>query len=104
MIYVLDACAMIAFLRKEPGAGVVKAALMDPANRCIAHALNLCEVFYEFHRSIGSNEALSALADLNGVGVVASAEMTPGFWQAAGTLKSVHRKVSLADCFAIALT
>lgn len=37
--FVLDASAMIAYLRDEPGAGVVVAALLDPESRCHAHAL-----------------------------------------------------------------
>ena len=42
--YVLDACAMIAYLRSEPGAEVVSHLLKQPAGRCAAHAINLCEV------------------------------------------------------------
>jgi hypothetical protein len=43
MICILDACAMIAFLRAEPGGEVVRDLLNDPSNRCFAHAINLCE-------------------------------------------------------------
>lgn len=53
MIFVLDACAMIAFLRDEPGSDVVAEALLDPGSKCYAHALNRCEVFYDFHRASG---------------------------------------------------
>lgn len=45
MIFVLDASAMIAYLRDEPGAAAVAEALIDPTSKCHAHALNLCEVF-----------------------------------------------------------
>jgi uncharacterized protein with PIN domain len=37
---ILDACAMIAFLRDEPGAEVVEAILTHPTDRCFAHAVN----------------------------------------------------------------
>jgi len=37
MIYILDACAMIAFLRKELGSIVVEEILLDKNNRCFAH-------------------------------------------------------------------
>ena len=47
MIYVLDACAMIAWLRNEPGADIVDQAIRDLNSQCLAHAINLCEVFYE---------------------------------------------------------
>lgn len=33
MIYVLDACAMIAYLNSEQGAQVVEAVLIDPAHQ-----------------------------------------------------------------------
>ena len=45
MLYVLDACALIAYLRAEAGASVVGDALADSANTCFAHGVNLCEVF-----------------------------------------------------------
>jgi len=70
VIFVLDASAMIAYLRDEPGAGVVAEALLDPASRCYAHALNLCEVFYDFHRASGREVALQAISDLALVGVI----------------------------------
>ena len=44
MIYVLDACAMLAYLRNETGADVVENALLDANSQCVAHAINLCEV------------------------------------------------------------
>ena len=48
MIFVLDASVMIAFPRDEPGADAVEEALLDSGSQCYAHALNLCEVFYDF--------------------------------------------------------
>lgn len=94
---------MIAYLRAERGGPVVAAAIMGDDNRCFAHAVNLCEVYYDFHRSEGEIEARLAIADLKGAGIVESAEMGADFWRTAAVLKSVHRRVSLADCFAIAL-
>ena len=61
MIFVLDASAMIAYLRDEPGAGRVSEALLDPDGQCIAHVLNWCEVFYDFHRASGPKDALGAV-------------------------------------------
>ena len=103
MLYVLDASAMIAYLRAEAGAAVVLAELVNPQARCHAHAMNLCEVFYDFHRASGRERALSALEGLYRLGVRVNSNMTPEIWQSAGTVKSIHRRVSLADCFAIAL-
>jgi PIN domain nuclease of toxin-antitoxin system len=103
LIYILDACAMIAYLNNEPGADVVEAALIDPADQCYAHAINLCEVFYQFHRAGGEAAATGSMRDLHNLNVVERADLDQAFWQDAGRLKS-GGGVSLADCFAIALT
>jgi len=103
VIFVLDASAMIAFLRGEPGADAVANALLDPESQCYAHALNLCEVFYDFERAANRHEALRAVSDLTRLGVMEDASLVPRVWQAAGTLKARLRRVSLADCFAIEL-
>ena len=104
MIYVLDASAMIAFLRKESGALIVAGYLLDANMQCLAHALNLCEVYYDFYRSDGPSMAASAIDDLFALGVIERDELDRPFWQEVGRLKAVHRKVSLADCCGIALT
>ena len=107
MIYVLDACAMIAYLRNEAGADVVETALLeallDPSSQCLAHSINLCEVFYTFHRDRGESAAGDAMKDLFAVEVVARADFDAAFWQDAGRLKAGGR-ISLADCFALTLT
>ena len=94
---------MIAYLRDEPGADVVAEALLGPESSCHAHALNLCEVFYDFHRASGQADALRAMADLAEVGVLEDSNLSAPVWQAAGTLKANLRRISLADCFAIEL-
>jgi PIN domain nuclease of toxin-antitoxin system len=99
----LDASAMIAYLRDEPGAGAVADALMDLKNQCYAHSLNLCEVYYDFHRASGLSDALQAIADLANLGVIEDSDLSTSVWQAAGRLKANLRRVSLADCFALQL-
>ncbi len=95
---------MIAFLRNETGAAIVQGILTDPQNDCYAHALNLCEVFYDFSRSGGEQEAQTAVSELVKVGVTERRDLDAAFWQRAGRLKAIHRRVSLADCCALALT
>jgi len=80
VIFVLDASAMIAFLRDAPGADAVSAALLDPDSHYHAHALNLCEVFYDFQRASGYSGALQAIVDLARVGVVEDATLTTAVW------------------------
>jgi PIN domain nuclease of toxin-antitoxin system len=103
MIYVLDGSALIAFLRDEVGAAVVEALLLNRNNLCFAHAINLCEVFYDFRRGGGEAEGQAALARLYAAGVLPRADMDPALWQQAGRHKADYRQISIADCFCIAL-
>ena len=103
MIYVIDASAMIAYLRAEPGGQVVRDLLQNTAHQCVAHAINFCEVYYDFWRASNQNAAEAAITDLMGLGIEERTDMDSEFWHEAGRLKAVHRKVSLADCCALAL-
>lgn len=102
MNYVLDACAMIAYLRDEAGAEVVEQFLHGPADICLAHSVNLCEVYYDFIRASDEATARQAIADLFSDGVIERKDMSRRFWYEVGHLKARHR-VSLADCHCIAL-
>jgi PIN domain nuclease of toxin-antitoxin system len=103
MIYILDSSAMIAFLRDEVGAVVVDGFLKDAASRCFAHAVNVCEMYYDVARALGEPTAQSSLQDLTTAGVTIREDMDAAFWQDAGRIKAEYRRVSLADCFCIAL-
>lgn len=101
--YVLDACALIAFLRREPGAALVDTLLTDTETICLVHAINLCEVYYDILRSDGSVIAKQSVEDIMAVGVEVREDLDSTFWQQVGDLKVNPGKLSLADCFAIAL-
>jgi PIN domain nuclease of toxin-antitoxin system len=103
MNFVLDACAMIAFLRREDGADTVLSILRDSANTCVAHAVNVCEVYYDFVRAADIQTADAALHDIRAAGVRIRSDMNTAFWTGVARLKGTIRKVSLADCFAIEL-
>ena len=92
---------MIAYLRNEPGAEIVEDALTAPGGQCFAHAVNLCEVFYDFFRSAGEAEAIDAVADLAAVGIAERNDFDRDFWMAAGRLKGAHHRISLADCYGL---
>jgi PIN domain nuclease of toxin-antitoxin system len=102
MSTVLDASALISFLRDEPGAEAVQN-LLSIANNCYVHALNLCEVYYDFWRASSQEAAESAITDLIVLGVAERNDMDSEFWRKVGHLKAVYRRVSLADCCALAL-
>jgi len=71
--------------------------MIDPASQCYAHGMNLCEVFYQFHRAGGESAATGAINDLQSMNVIERADFDQAFWQDAGRLKS-NGGVSLADC------
>lgn len=103
MIYVLDASAMIALLRKEPGGDVVADRLAEPGTICHAHAINLCEVYYDFYRNDSDAAATRAVEVLKSLGVVERGDFDEPFWKEVGRFKATYR-ASIADFCAIALT
>ena len=80
MIFVLDASAMIAYLRNEQGARKAMQVLADPNNQCLAHAVNLCEVFYDFTGPTIAAEALNDLARAASWRVLKSREISGKRW------------------------
>lgn len=102
MMLVLDSCALIALLRQEPGGDTVDLLLSDRSNTCIAHALNLCEVYYDLARRADKRRAKETINRLVMAGVSVREDMDTDFWQDVGDLKTDH-SVSLADCVCIAL-
>lgn len=103
-IYVFDACAVIALLEGEPGAEKAARLLQDPANRCLIHAVNICEIYYDMIRRSGEARASSLEKVLEGSGFELRDTLPSALWRLAGKLKAELRRVSLADCFAMALT
>ena len=102
MSMVLDASALISFLRDETGAEAVQN-LLSLTQTCYVHALNLCEVYYDFWTASSQEAAESAITDLIVLGVAERNDMDSEFWREVGHLKAVYRRVSLADCCALAL-
>jgi predicted nucleic acid-binding protein len=94
---------MIAYLRGETGADVVESALSGDGGPCLAHAINLCEVYYKFMRASGEAVAKSAIEDLKDIGVFVSVDLDEAFWQDVGRHKATIASVPLADCFVVAL-
>ncbi len=103
-LQILDACAMLAFVRREPGANVVDELLTENNTVCYAHAINVCEVYYDFVRSEGIIKASEVVKDLLVIGMVLQEDLDQEFWKMVGNLKVTPGKLSLADCFALALS
>ena len=103
-VFVFDACAFIALLENEPGAEVVEELLQESANRCLIHAVSACEVYYDLYRR-GNREDADILDTVFAeYDLELLSALLPDLWRTAGKLKAEWRRVSLADCFALALT
>jgi len=89
MNVVLDASAMIAFLRDEAGAELVMSQIRRPECDVFAHALNLCEVYYDFSRASNEATASDAIDDLFSLGITERNDMHSAFWRAMGRLNLI---------------
>ncbi len=103
-VYVFDSCAVLALLQREPGAEVVAGILKQNGNRCLIHAINACEVYYDIFRRDGEEDASSLEEILATAGIELVEALSSALWRAAGKIKAEWRRVSLADCIALALT
>ncbi len=97
---ILDACALIAYLRDEDGADDVEAALL--LEECFIHAINMCEVYKDcLSRGEDRTEADQLLDDLYETGLVVREDMDANLWKEAAELKAQVRRISYADCIAL---
>ncbi|MDR0948840.1 MAG: PIN domain-containing protein [Lachnospiraceae bacterium] len=102
--YVLDACALVAILKDEPGAENVAAALNAAykGNATISmHRLNLLEVYYDTYRVIGKEQAEIMVSEFLKQPISINAEINDEIFVEAGRLKATY-KISLADSVALA--
>lgn len=100
--FVFDACAVVALLRGESGAETVASLLDEAKNRCRLHAVNLCEVYYDGLRRGDTSDAARLEELLTKSGFDIETETPRPLWETVGRLKATLRRVSLADCFALA--
>ena len=102
--YVLDACALLALLRNEPGADKVASAI-NAANsgsaKIVMHKLNLMEVFYDLYRSYGKTKADSIISEVKKRPLDINDSISDDIFAEAGRLKASY-KISLADSIALA--
>jgi predicted nucleic acid-binding protein len=100
--YVLDACAVMAFIHDEPGAdnieNILNMANTNEANVFI-HKINLLEVYYDVFRYKGKQVADDVLTEIKQIEIISN--IPDELFFEAGRLKASY-KISLADSFAIA--
>ena len=103
-VYILDACALIAYLNDEEGADVVGNILQKMTEKsCVLlmHRLNLLEVYYCIYREHGKAYAEEMLADVNNSGIQIIDTITEVVFSEAGRMKATYR-MSLADAILLA--
>lgn len=103
MKYVLDACAVIAYLRGEPEADHVEKLLVRPSSVLTIHSVNLLEVYYKLASYGGESTANEAIDDLAALGVQVHEIVDKPLWLRAGFFKMRYPFLSLADSVCIAL-
>jgi len=103
VLYILDACAVIALLKDEEGAEAVAVAYekASAGQALIAiNRINLLEVYYGFYRDKGAEYANNIMNWLKR-SIITINDMTDDVFLAAGRLKATYR-ISLADSIALA--
>ncbi|MCL2224421.1 MAG: PIN domain-containing protein [Defluviitaleaceae bacterium] len=101
-IYILDACALIAFFKKETGWETVfniLGASISGGAVVFMHEINLLEVYYGLHREKGKEYADVKISEASSFFTTISG-LTPAAFSEAGRLKSSY-KISLADSIAL---
>ena len=102
--YVLDACALVAFLNDEVGADVIENLLKEAADGTCSITMNkynLLEVYYGYLRANGEVFAETVLQMIENSCVETADVLTNDILRQAGKLKVAH-KISLADSIALA--
>jgi PIN domain nuclease of toxin-antitoxin system len=98
----LDACAVIAYLRQESGAEVLKEIIERPNSFLMMHVCNLGEVYYDFFRDDGLTAAQTAWTHTLALPLALRRDADNVYIQRVGVIK-VAERVSFADAFALAL-
>lgn len=103
-IYVLDACALIAFLNDEPGADVVESLLNQADLKQIelfVNTINVLEAYYGVYHDDGLDIAKQTLEKIREFPVTILQTITDDVFYEAGKLKASY-SISLADAIATA--
>jgi predicted nucleic acid-binding protein len=105
MIYVLDACALIALLNKEEGKEAVKDILkkaIDEEDTVVyISVVNLIEVYYGYIRELGGEEATIILEKIYAAPIKIIETISSPVYMEASRLKAAY-KMSLADAIGLA--
>ena len=99
--FVLDACAVLALIKDEQGATVVKDVMVSDAE-IFLHAVTLVEIYYNISKEFGINKADSFFDIITQTKIKIIYETTESTIKNAGYFKSKY-KISLGDSFVLAI-
>ena len=100
--YIIDACALIAYFRKEKGNDKVRVLLKDSNNRFFMHSVNVGEVYYDSLRVSGKETARDVFRDIAKLPINVIWTLDIPFIELVGKYKTSFR-ISYADSFVLAL-
>ena len=102
--YVLDACAVIAFINDEEGAEIIEKILLGAVkkeNKVIINKINLLEIYYNFAREYDSETLKEAYYRIISLPMEINDLLNDDLFYEAARLKATYR-ISLADSIALA--
>lgn len=102
--FLLDACAVIAYLNDEEGADKIEGLLWESAHRSkilFLHEVNLLEVYYGVYRDESEQLAEETYEKVLNLPIKIVAGLKKSVFKEAGRLKAIY-KISLADSIALA--
>lgn len=98
---ILDACALIAYMRQEEGASLVYRELKDSQTKVLLHVINFYEVYYNtLRQQLALAHLLSDFVKKAGIQIYS--RMDKRIMEEGAKLK-VHYRMSLADSIALGL-
>jgi predicted nucleic acid-binding protein len=102
LTYLLDACALLAYIKKEPEGGFMVKELLNRARTgeitiCMS-IINLTEVYYGLIRDMGAGMAKKIMRDVEGLPIHIIETVTRAVHREAARFKAVY-SMSLADVF-----
>ena len=104
MIYILDACALIALFKREQGADKVRSLLdeaMTGQSVIYMHTVNLIEVHYGFYRELGQEIAVLILEQIRKMPIHFINTIDDSIFSEASRLKALYA-IPLGDSIGLA--
>ncbi|MBF0121354.1 MAG: PIN domain-containing protein [Desulfobacterales bacterium] len=100
--YVIDACALIAFLNDEKGADKIESILSNQTNLCLMSIINIFEVCYDAAKISGIDEAIKLYEEIKQLPIIIDCKIEENLLKEAIYFKTKYR-ISVADSIALSL-